>query len=224
MNSCSWIDRLAGRVVYDDAVKRAASTISLITFATAACVLLAADTDVPTLPKDRGGQDVIGKRMPAVKFDRWWNTDDNKPLDINGRVTLYRWWTDSCPYCEASLPAVAKLREKYAKRGLRTIAVYHPKPPRKVDAGAIVGRAKTWKYTGPIAEDRDWSELTKFYLSTGRRRATSVSFLVDQRGVIRFVHPGTEFYPSDDPDHNQQNADYQLIDRAIDALLREAEN
>ena len=76
-------------------------------------------------------------------------------------------------------------------------------------------------YKGAIAIDADWSQLRKLYLSTGRRGATSVSFLVDREGVIRFVHPGVEYFPSDKPEDAEHNADYQLIDKAIAALLPE---
>ena len=38
--------------------------------------------------------------------------------------------------------------------------------------------------------DENWSVLKKLWLSTGHRPATSVSFLVDREGVVRFVHPG----------------------------------
>jgi hypothetical protein len=35
-------------------------------------------------------------------------------------------------YCQATSPAVETLRKKYADRGLKVVAVYHPKPPRSV--------------------------------------------------------------------------------------------
>ncbi|MFB3138121.1 MAG: hypothetical protein ACE10B_02750, partial [Phycisphaerales bacterium] len=61
--------------------------------------------------------------------------------------------------------------------------------------------------------------LDKAYLSSGQRAATSVTFLVDEQGVTRFLHPGPVFFASEDPQHARENADYQLLKRAIEALL-----
>ena len=168
----------------------------------------------------REGQDVVGQKMPPLDFDRWLNTKNDKPLDTAGHVTLYRWWTDGCPHCEKTLPAVEKLRQKYGARGLRVVAVYHPKPPRDVSDELVRGAAKGFGYGGPVALDLDWSELKKFYLSTGERSATSASFVVDREGAIRLAHPGPRFYPSDDPADAKEDADYRAIEKAIDTLLR----
>jgi thiol-disulfide isomerase/thioredoxin len=174
---------------------------------------------IETLPPSRGGQDLIGSRFPALHFDRWLNTENNQPLETNRAVTLYRWWTDTCPYCAATLPAIEKLREKYGAQGLKIVGVYHPKPPREVTDKSVRDAADRIGYKGAIAIDADWSQLRKLYLSTGRRGATSVSFLVDREGVIRFVHPGVEYFPSDKPEDAEQNSDFQLIDKAIATLL-----
>src|SRR3712207_6168809 len=87
---------------------------------------------VEALPPSRGGQDLIGRPMPPLTFDRWLRTPDNRPLETSGKVTLYRWWTNGCPHCERTLPAVEALRKEFEPKGLRVVAVYHPKPPRKV--------------------------------------------------------------------------------------------
>jgi len=178
---------------------------------------------VETLPAHRGGQDLVGTQMPKLAFDRWLSGKDAEQSKESG-VTLYRWWTNTCPFCEASLPAVEKLRKKYGKRGLRVVAVYHPKPPRAVSDEEIKRLATRFGYDGVLAVDADWSVLGDFYLSTGRRRATSVSFLVDAAGVIRFVHPGPVFFPSSDPKAKVENADYLLLDEAIDRLLDEVKS
>jgi thiol-disulfide isomerase/thioredoxin len=177
---------------------------------------------IRTLPASRGGQDLVGTRLPKLALDRW--IRQQEPADQKAapaRATLYRWWTDTCPYCRASLPAIERLRHDYGARGLRIVAAYHPKPPRDVADEDVIAAARRFGYGGPIAVDDDWSALNKAYLSTGRRRATSVSLLVDGDGVIRFVHPGPVFFPSDDPEYARQDADYRLLRQAIEALVGE---
>ena len=178
-------------------------------------------SDVETLPSSRGGQDLVGKPLPELQFDRWLNTPGGKPVEVSDSVTLYRWWTDTCPYCAATLPSIETLRAKYGPLGLKVVAVYHPKPPREVKDQPVLAAAERIGYAGPIAIDADWSQLRKVWLTAGRRAATSVTFLVDRRGTIRFVHPGVEFFPSDKPEAQQENSDYLLIDRAIGVLLAE---
>src|SRR5436853_2953931 len=111
------------------------------------CVLCMGDA-VQTLPESRGGQEVVGKKMPALNFDRWLNTDGNKPLDTAGSLTLYRWWTSECPFCKATLPGLEKFREKYGQKGLKVVAVYHPKPPRAVPDSLVLNAARDIGYRG----------------------------------------------------------------------------
>ena len=172
-----------------------------------------------TLPPGRGGQDLVGTRFGEPAFDRW--IDDTAVRPAAAKATLYRWWTDTCPYCRASLPAIETLRREYGPKGLDVVGVYHPKPPRTVDDHAVRAAARQFGYRGVIAVDEDWSALKTLYLSTGERRATSATFLVDAGGVIRFVHPGPIFFQSDDPEFAVENDDYQKLKNAIEAILRE---
>jgi thiol-disulfide isomerase/thioredoxin len=134
-------------------------------------------------------------------------------------VTLYRWWTDGCPFCKASLPGIESLRKQYGDKGLKVVAVYHPKPAREVKDQAVLKAADRIGYRGAIAVDEDWSVLKRLYLDTGQREATSASFLVDAKGVIRFVHPGPDFFPSSDPAKSRQNEDHRLVEQAVKALV-----
>ena len=180
---------------------------------------------IETLPTARGGQELVGQAFPALEFSRWLNTEKNQPLETAGSVTLYRWWTDTCPYCEVTLPAIEKLRDRYAVRGLKVVAVYHPKPAGDVKDETVLAAARSRHYQGAVAVDPEWAALKKAWLSAGagenRRRATSVSFLIDAKGIIRFVHPGVMYFPSDKPADAEANRDYELIDQAIGALLDE---
>src|SRR5437868_2933321 len=90
----------------------------------------AKEPTAPTPPASRGGQDLVGQAIPPLRL-HWLDPADEKKAKTP-QVTLYRWWTDDCPYCEATLPAIETLRTKYEPRGLRVVAVYHAKPPRAV--------------------------------------------------------------------------------------------
>ena len=139
------------------------------------------------------------------------------------KATLYRWWTDTCPHCRATLPAVERLRETYEPKGLRVVGVYHPKPPRRVDAESARDTARKLGYRGEVVTDEDWSALKRAYPSIGDARATSVTFLVDDKGIIRFFHPGPVFFPSADAAFARENADYHLLEQAVETLLRQEE-
>ena len=67
----------------------------------------------------------------------------------------------------------------------------------------------------------EWSVLKDRYLSRRRRTATSVSFLLDRNGRIRFVYPGPEFHPTDDPGARQIHQDYLDVENTIKVLLDE---
>ncbi len=175
---------------------------------------------IDLLPEQRGGQDLVGTPFPKPDFDRVIRPKADLANPARKKAVLYRWWTNGCPYCRASLPAVEQLRRVYGPKGLKVIAVYHPKPPRRVDNEHVLATAGRLGYDGAIVLDEDWSILDTFYLSTGDREATSASFLVDTDNVIRFVHPGPVFFPSDDPDFHRENDDYRALERAIRVLLQ----
>lgn len=180
------------------------------------------ETAIVTLPASRGGQDRVGEAFPAMRFDGWARRAAKKDnAHARPKATLYRWWTDQCGFCKASLPAIEQLRREFEPQGLEVVAVYHPKPARDVSDRAILNHAAAFDYAGDVAVDFDWSELRRAYATMRNRGATSVSFLVDSQGMIRFVHPGPVFFPSEDPRHGRENSDFAMLRSAIEALLDE---
>ena len=163
------------------------------------------------MPEPRAGGDRLGVSIAPYL-----------PVKLDAPATLVRWWTDSCPFCEASLPALEELRTRYAPAGLATLAVYHPKPPREVDEAEARATALRLGYGGHVVVDPEWKGLRGLWLDTapeGGRPATSASFLVDAEGIVRFVHPGPEFHPGGPPEHARCRADFAALDAAIRALL-----
>ena len=110
-------------------------------------------------------------------------------------LTLVRWWTDTCPFCADSLPALDALRARYASAGLAVVAMYHPKPPRAVPDATIVAHAERLGFHGTLAADLTWSKLADLQARGAPRRATSISVLVDRSGTIVWTHPGPRLHP-----------------------------
>jgi thiol-disulfide isomerase/thioredoxin len=129
---------------------------------------------------------------------------DPKP-DLQGKVVLVRWWTNGCPLCSASAPNLAELAKKAA-----VVSVYHPKPPRAVSADQIRAHAKAIGMPGTLALDPAWAVLDR-WMPPAKRSFTSLTFVLDRKGRVRYVHPGGTIDEKDAKELSQQ----------IDALLAE---
>jgi thiol-disulfide isomerase/thioredoxin len=113
-------------------------------------------------------------------------------------VILVRWWTGpECPYCKASAPTLNGLYEKYQAQGLEVIGFYHHKSTTPLDPNEVEKLAKEFGFHFPIAIDDDWGTLKRWWLKDHDRAFTSVSFLIDKKGIIRYIHPGGEYSKKD---------------------------
>jgi thiol-disulfide isomerase/thioredoxin len=173
--------------------------------------LLADDAD--------SGAELVGRRAPAWSLERWIRSPALTPQDLHGKVVLLRWWTEGCDFCAATLPGLESLRKRYGDDGLVVIGVYHPKPARHVSDRDIVAAANRLGFRGPIAVDERWTTLDRYWLAGHEREFTSVSFLIDRDGLIRWVHRGGEYHPSTDPKHARCDAEYDGLVKAIGELL-----
>lgn len=130
---------------------------------------------------------------------------DAKP-DLKGKVAVVRWWTNGCPFCSGSAPALNEL----SRKNVVMVGVYHPKPPRDVTADQVRGWAKDIHMPGALAVDRDW-EVLRRWEGKEKHGFTSLTFLLDKKGRIRHVHPGGEVTAEEGKE----------LSRKIDALLAE---
>ena len=173
------------------------------------------------LPTPRAGARLLGKSIADLLPERFAGEEIALAGEGAAKATLVRFWTDTCPYCAKSLPAVELLRNRFKESGLQTLGVYHPKPPRPVTDDGIRAAADRLGYSGPVAIDENWEALDAVWPRGEGRGATSISVLADRFGKIRYVHPGPEFHPSDDPSHARCDADYRDLERAVRFVLAE---
>ena len=100
------------------------------------------------------------------------------------------------------------------------VGVYHPKPrPERRDLEKIRAAARELGFHFPVAVDEQWSVLRRWWLDGGDRSYTSVSFVVDREGKVRYVHPGGEFFPSRRPEEARQNRDYLQVRETVRKLI-----
>ncbi|TMQ51807.1 MAG: redoxin domain-containing protein [Candidatus Eisenbacteria bacterium] len=168
------------------------------------------------------GAELIGRPAPRWTFDRWIGTEPMTLEKLRGKVVLLRWWTEGCHFCSTTLPVVDRLRKADQASGLVVIGVFHPKPPHPVSDKHILAVARRIGFSGPIAVDGTWSTLDRYWLDGHPERDwTSVSFLIDREGVIRWVHGGGEYHPSRDPAHARCDLEYRDLEKALSAALAE---
>lgn len=178
-----------------------------------------ASSPTPSMPVPRGGAELIGQSLSDLRFDGWIGDSVSLKRE-HGGATLIRWWTDGCPFCEQSLPALDELRRAYEPRGLAVIAAYHSKSEVPLSDREIADAAHARHFDGTVAIDRQWRALNRAWPAE-LRSATSVTLLLDSAGVVRFAHPGPEFHRSSDPAHAECDADYSDLARAIEVVLEQ---
>lgn len=172
------------------------------------------------------GADRIGVAAPSFDFDGWLNSEPLSLEDLRGQVVLVRWWTETCPFCASSAPALRAIDRIYGPRGLTVVGVYHPKANRDdpLDMARVERAVAARELDFPVAVDWDWRNgtLADWWLTGPDRPATSVTFLLDRTGVIQYVHPGMEYHEANGSEEHAQCANDMVgIRAAIERLLAE---
>ncbi len=164
----------------------------------------------------------IGDKAPEFEKMEWIQSPPLHLLQLKRKVVLIRWWTDACVFCENTAESLNKWHETYADSGLVIIGIYHPKPdPKACDAEEVREFAREKGFLFPIAIDDKWINLQKFWLHSGPKKFTSVSFLVDASGAIRYIHPGGEYHEQLAEGHENCVRDFHILEQEIQHALRE---
>jgi peroxiredoxin len=137
------------------------------------------------------GADLIGTPALAWEVTDWLNSPPLTIVGLRGKVILVRWFTSTdCPYCTATAPALNELHRDFGDRGLIVVGMYHHKNPEPLDVKKVRGWTHDFGFRFPVAVDRDWRTLRRWWLDGQKRDFTSVTFLIDKKGFVRRIHPG----------------------------------
>lgn len=198
--------------------RQVARVLLVVAAATLACGRGSGEPAPP--PPVRAGAELVGTAAQEFIAVTWLDGQPHTLAELRGQVVLVRFWTDTCPYCQRTAPALRQLHAEFAARGLVVIGLHHAKPRGSTRTAAEVEAvARAWGMDFRIGLDTNGSTIDAWWLTGHSRAATSASFLIDRRGTIRLVHPGPEYTPTGDP---QSRQDYAEIHAKIAALLAEA--
>ena len=138
------------------------------------------------------GDDLVGSRPPEWQVEHWMGSAPLTLEALRGKVVLVRFWTcPACPYCHASAPVLTRLAQELGPDGLVVLGFYHHKGAGDADPREVARWAREMGLDVPLAIDRDWRTLRSWWLDpVDDATWTSVSFLLDRQGVIRWIHRG----------------------------------
>ena len=142
-------------------------------------------------PVDDSVAGVVDAPARPWTVSQWFNSAPLSVEALRGKVVLVRWFMGpSCPFCSATAPTLRALDEKYRDKGLAVIGMYHHKEETPLDPEQVGGWVKQYGYKFPVAIDKDWTTLDRWWTGGHERSFTSVSFLIDKAGIVRRVHLG----------------------------------
>jgi peroxiredoxin len=157
---------------------------------------------------------LIGTQAKEWELTDWINCKPLTLKDQRGKVVLVRWWTGrGCRFCSATAPALKEFDSRYASEGLVVLGVYHHKSDGPLKLETVKQCARDFGFEFPVAVDSEWKTLKRWWLTSPDRRWTSVTFLIDRKGIIRHIHPGGSYVKGDKA--------YQAMQAMIEELLKE---
>jgi thiol-disulfide isomerase/thioredoxin len=168
---------------------------------------------------DADAAPLIGSKPAPLPKLRWLDGKSRTLESLAGKVVVIRNFTDGCPFCASTLPALEQLHRDLP--AVVVLGVYHPKPPRAVTDAEARGHARELGATFPVAVDPDWSLVKSWWLERTSGPWTSVTWVLDKHGRMRFVHPGGEYHAGGGADHARCQADDQQLRAVLGRLLAE---
>lgn len=129
---------------------------------------------------------------PELVSKHWIDSDPLKLADLRGKVVLLDYWAPWCGPCRITFPKLRQWHDSYGKKGLVIIGVtkfFGHDDERKLTPGEELVYLKDFKTInklpyGFLIDDTDKNEFNYGVFSI------PMSFLIDRRGVVRFIGAG----------------------------------
>lgn len=158
---------------------------------------------------------LIGQAAPGWVTQGWINAEALELRQLRGRVVMLRFLNDSA----SGAAALNRLHALYAARGLAVVAIYMPTPfPAQVSREQVHDLAEAQGFEFPIGLDPRWETLHRYWLERADAELTATTFLIDRKGVIRYVQPDGNY--DKDSASRAARGEYAKLEKEIQALLK----
>lgn len=147
-------------------------------------------TDEPNWEKQREEQiALINKNAPEWAVEAWINTTDKMPDTLKGKIVLIDFWAMWCGPCVASLPAVQRVHEEYAAKGVVVIGLLGDPEIEKLK-DFIKSKGLTYPIAVDIADPKKqtFGTTMRRYLVSGIPQVA----VIDRKGVLRYLDHGLD--------------------------------
>ena len=135
----------------------------------------------------------VGMPAPEIAAQPWLNAQPQRLEDLRGKVVLVKFWTFGCYNCQNVEPYVKEWHRKYAEQGLAVIAVHSPEFNYERNIENVKQYIREHSLPYAVAIDNDFVTWKRY-----RNWAWPTLYLIDKRGVIRYVRIGEGGYTQTD--------------------------
>ncbi|TKB78820.1 MAG: redoxin domain-containing protein [Nitrospira sp.] len=145
---------------------------------------------------------MIGKPAPNIANPTWLNSAPLRMADLRGKVVMVEFWTFGCHNCRNVEPYVKEWYRHYADQGFLVIGVHSPEFSHEREIENVKRYMKEHDIRFPVPIDNEFSTWNRY-----GNRYWPAMYLIDKRGIIRYVRIG--------------EGGYSETERQIQALLAE---
>ncbi|MEK9141209.1 MAG: redoxin domain-containing protein [Nitrospirota bacterium] len=145
---------------------------------------------------------IVGKPAPDITSETWLNSAPLRMTDLRGKVVMVEFWTFGCYNCRNVEPYVKQWYRQYMDQGFVVIGVHSPEFSHEREIENVKRYMVEHDIRFPVPIDNDFSTWNRY-----GNRYWPAMYLIDKRGVIRYVKIG--------------EGGYGETERQIQALLAE---
>lgn len=161
-----------------------------------------------------GRTQMIGQPAPEWKLKEWVNSPGLEIDQLLGKVILLRFFSDQ----PAGASSIVDLDREFRGQGLVTVGVYAPSPmPTQVPASQVKRLAAAMGFNFPVGVDSSWATVNRYWLDRADANMTAVTFLIDRKGVIRYIQPDGGYGDA----NRKGRREFDSLKRQIQTLIKE---